>query len=84
MRSEDRSEHFQSRCNNRGAGRAAGLVPVLAACARMEEAEEVEVPEYYREEEEEGGEEDGGGGKEFYEFQPLPTLLEDEVSPIYT
>ncbi|XP_040217756.1 kinase non-catalytic C-lobe domain-containing protein 1 [Rana temporaria] len=81
MRSEDRSEHFQSRCNNRGAGRAAGLVPVLAACARMEEAEEVEVPEYYREEEDEGGEEDGGGGgggKEFYEFQPLPTLLEDE------
>nr|DBA15097.1 TPA: hypothetical protein GDO54_004354 [Pyxicephalus adspersus] len=47
----------------------------------MEEAEEV--PHYYREdeeeeeEEEEGGEENGGG-KEVYEFQPLPTLLEDE------
>ncbi|XP_063290128.1 kinase non-catalytic C-lobe domain-containing protein 1 [Pelobates fuscus] len=34
----------------------------------MEEAEEVE--EYYEEEEEDG--------KEFYDFQPLPTLLEDE------
>ncbi|XP_018414396.1 PREDICTED: protein very KIND [Nanorana parkeri] len=44
----------------------------------MEEAEEVEVPEYYRDEEEGGEEDGGGGGKEFYEFQPLPTLLEDE------
>ncbi|XP_044153954.1 LOW QUALITY PROTEIN: kinase non-catalytic C-lobe domain-containing protein 1 [Bufo gargarizans] len=47
--------------------------------------EEVEVPEYYREEEDdedEGGEEEDGGGKEFYEFQPLPTLLEDERSVI--
>ncbi|KAM3912865.1 kinase non-catalytic C-lobe domain-containing protein 1 [Leptodactylus fuscus] len=63
--------------NNRGAGSAAGHGQVLAS-AGMEEAEEV--PEYYREEEDEedeGGDEDGGG-KEFYEFQPLPTLLEDE------
>ncbi|KAM4030742.1 kinase non-catalytic C-lobe domain-containing protein 1 [Anomaloglossus baeobatrachus] len=46
----------------------------------MEEAEEVEVPEYYREDDEDEGAEEGedGGGKEFYEFQPLPTLLEDE------
>ncbi|KAM9325062.1 kinase non-catalytic C-lobe domain-containing protein 1 [Gastrophryne carolinensis] len=33
-----------------------------------------EVAEYYREEEDE----EDGGGKELYEFQPLPTLLEDE------
>ncbi|XP_075072282.1 kinase non-catalytic C-lobe domain-containing protein 1 [Mixophyes fleayi] len=45
----------------------------------MEEAEEVDVPEYYEEDEGLVEEEDGdGGGKEFYEFQPLPTLLEDE------
>ncbi|XP_068114702.1 kinase non-catalytic C-lobe domain-containing protein 1 [Hyperolius riggenbachi] len=78
-----RSQHFQSRCNSRGAGRAVGQEEVLVVCAGMEEAEEVEVPQYYteddeEEEEEEGGEEDGGGGKEVYEFQPLPTLLEDE------
>lgn len=41
--------------------------------------EDGDVPEYYREDDEdEGGEEEDGGGKEFYEFQPLPTLLEDE------
>lgn len=53
---------------------------MLVACAGMEEAEEV--AEYYREVEEEIDEDGGGGGggKEFYEFQPLPTLLEDEVS----
>ncbi|XP_073402620.1 kinase non-catalytic C-lobe domain-containing protein 1 isoform X2 [Dendrobates tinctorius] len=46
----------------------------------MEEAEEVDVPEYYREDDEDEAaeEEEDGGGKEFYEFQPLPTLLEDE------
>ncbi|XP_075699347.1 kinase non-catalytic C-lobe domain-containing protein 1 isoform X2 [Rhinoderma darwinii] len=44
----------------------------------MEEAEEVEVSGYYREDEEDEGGDEDGGGKEFYEFQPLPTLLEDE------
>ncbi|XP_063819364.1 kinase non-catalytic C-lobe domain-containing protein 1 [Pseudophryne corroboree] len=44
----------------------------------MEEAEEVDVPEYYVEEDEEEEEEGEEGCKELYEFQPLPTLLEDE------
>ncbi|XP_041424590.1 kinase non-catalytic C-lobe domain-containing protein 1 isoform X2 [Xenopus laevis] len=45
------------------------------------EAEELDVLRYYVEEEEleqELEEEEDGGGKEFFDFEPLPTLLEDE------
>ncbi|XP_053306582.1 kinase non-catalytic C-lobe domain-containing protein 1 [Spea bombifrons] len=44
----------------------------------MEEAGEVDVQGYYEEEEEEEEDVEEGGGKEFYDFEPLPTLLEDE------
>ncbi|KAM4636946.1 kinase non-catalytic C-lobe domain-containing protein 1 [Discoglossus pictus] len=50
-----------------------GLALVVADAA-MEEAEDVQ--EYYGEEEEE--EEDDDDAKEFYDFEPMPTLLEDE------
>ncbi|KAE8590411.1 hypothetical protein XENTR_v10018053 [Xenopus tropicalis] len=44
------------------------------------EPEELDVLGYYVEEEEQEQEEEdgGGGGKEFFDFEPLPTLLEDE------